>query len=145
MLKTAMTIMLMTALVGCMPKAPQTVPINPGVLACTHANALNALDCKVYDILTITQGVIDQGKKDRATMPGPLQTALTVLESGYNTARVAWLAWREAVKPDSTVLPATRDALEKAMIKTQAELTGNSLSWDAAKETFPNLRLNGRE
>lgn len=134
-IQALIAIAIIVALASC---APKTVPADPAATA--HPGSLNALDSKTYDALTIAQGIIRQGQKDRAaaSLPGPLQSALTALEKGYGIARLDWLAWRSAMQAASTPA-ATRDILANAMMKSQGDLANSILGWNNAKASFPGL------
>jgi len=65
-----------------------------------HPGAVNKIDSSAYDVLLISQAVIDQARVEvtAGTLPENLKPGLMRLIDAYNAARTSWLTYRNAVK-----------------------------------------------
>lgn len=92
-----------------------------------HPGAVNKADSSAYDVLLISQAVIDQSRVELAagTLPETLKAPLNHLIESHNIARASWLAYRNAVKAGQTtdagkmksaidILSAALDAFESS-------------------------------
>jgi len=64
-----------------------------------HPGSVNRADSSAYDVLLISQAVIDQARVElgTGTLPDTLRPGLQRLVESYNTARTSWLTYRNAV------------------------------------------------
>jgi len=64
-----------------------------------HPGSVNRADSAAYDVLLISQAVIDQARVElgAGTLPDTLRPGLQRLVESYNTARTSWLTYRNAV------------------------------------------------
>jgi len=65
-----------------------------------HPGAVSRLDSSTYDVLYISQAVIEQARAESTagTLPDALKPPLNTLINAYNVARASWLTYRSAVK-----------------------------------------------
>ena len=65
-----------------------------------HPGSVNKIDSSAYDVLLISQAVIDQSRAEVAAgkLPDSLKPGLMKLIDAYNIARASWLTYRNAVK-----------------------------------------------
>lgn len=92
--------------IGCMKKATP------------HPNQINSFDGQVYDTLTTAQATLDEAKSQYAAGKlAAVPNAKQIINAGgasYETARTAWMTWRDTVQGtrsgDPAVLQSTLQA-----------------------------------
>lgn len=62
-----------------------------------HPNAINSTDAIAYDTLTAAQGALDEAKAQFAAgkLPQSAKQIINTTGDSYNTARGAWLSYRD--------------------------------------------------
>lgn len=94
-----------------------------------HPGAVNKSDSIAYDTLLVSEAVIDHARREILAdrLPATLKPGFNILVSNYNKARLAWLAYRNAIKAGQVV--------DNRQLKLAIE------ALDAALDSFQNSRI----
>jgi hypothetical protein len=86
-------------------------------------DALNELDSKTYDTLLGSEAIIAAAEKsnDAGTLPAFMKPVINILIDVHNSARVAWLGYRQAVGAENELEEA--EALTQLMLNLDRQIT----------------------
>jgi len=86
-------------------------------------DALNELDSKTYDTLLGSEAIIAAAEKSNAagTLPDFMKPIINILIDVHNSARVAWLGYRQAVGAENELEEA--EALTQLMLNLDRQIT----------------------
>lgn len=90
-----------------------------------RVDALNELDSKAYDALLVSESIITtaEASNEAGTLPAFMKPVINALIDVHNTARVAWLSYRQVIGAGTDDELAQAEALSNMLINLDRQIT----------------------